>query len=74
MNDMDKISELVDTLATRLQAHGEDAQASMLLDGLYGAATGGEMRIRLRHALRTVNRKQLGTDVALVMELERLLS
>lgn len=74
MNDLDKISELVDTLAARLQAVGDDALASMLLDGLHGAATGGELRMRLRHALRTVNRKQLGADVGLVMELERLLS
>lgn len=68
------IVETVEALAAALRSHGDEATAEKLLDALYGAASSTELVMGLRFALRTIDRRKLHEDVALLMRAERLLS
>lgn len=73
MSDMDRLQKIVDELASALQLGGNDDASSRLLDALYGAATGGEMVMKLRYELNKIDKSNLGKNIELWNELNRLL-
>ncbi|QOL48253.1 hypothetical protein [Massilia litorea] len=68
------IVETITALAGALRSRGDEAAAEQLLDAFFGAATGTELVMGVRFVLRTIDRRKLGEDVALLMRVERLLA
>lgn len=75
MSDMDRLQKIVDELALALRLEGKYDAASRLLDALYGAATGGEMVMKLRYELNKMDmdKRNLGNNIELWNELNLLL-
>lgn len=74
MDTNDRIAELVEALAAGMRTRNQCDLANRMLDRLYGASTGNELVMGLRKELRLLDRRQMGQELPLVFELEKLLS
>jgi hypothetical protein len=74
MDTFDRIAELVEALAAGMRTRDQSDLADRMLDRLYCASTGNELVMGLRKELRLLDWRQMGQDLPLVFELEKLLS
>lgn len=69
-----EIVEAIEALAIALRSRGDETMADHLQKALYRASTGTELRMGLRFAMQSIDRRKLQGDVALLIDAERLLS
>lgn len=68
------IVQAIEALAIALRSCGDGTTADNLLNAIYGALTGTELRMGLHVVIQSINRRKLQGDVGLLIKAERLLS